>query len=153
MSVMLAFQNMLTAAVREAVQKTPRRTTEERVEDSSQSKNVQVGRSLLVEKTAWNMARLAPSPGRMVGILLKEAFSRRRLIRSTYAGQVRNKVAKPALKKYQKMQDIHNFVLERFPHTSEGAFGSHVNSFLGEKAKLPPEQEYVNTSESEMEDN
>jgi len=72
-------------------------------------------------------------------------------------------IVKPGLKKYQKMADIHGlfltltltihdklklcylysvyflfhsfpaFVLQRFPHLSQAAFGAAVNSFLGEK--------------------
>lgn len=52
----------------------------------------------------------ASSPGRMIRPLLRQAFSRRRLIASSYAGQKRvingEVRVKPALKKYQKMADI-----------------------------------------------
>lgn len=109
------------------------------------------------------MASSASSPGRTIRPLLRQAFSRRRLIKSSYAGQKRRRggidIVKPGLKKYQKMADIHGmfwvidllfsfcfyscpwlvffspllaFVLKKYPHISQAAFGAIVNSFLGE---------------------
>ena len=54
----------------------------------------------------------------MIRPLLRQAFSRRRLIKSTYAGQIRKKgtlqqVQKPGFKKYQKMADIQSMFLSR----------------------------------------
>lgn len=119
------------------------------------------------------MAKNASSPGRCIGPLLKQAFSRKKLIASTYAGQSRTrngeKVVKPGLKRYQKMADIHGmysfpssiiynlpvyltvlfyqlteFVIRKFPHLSQSAFGGAVNSFLGEKNNAE-EEVMVNT--------
>lgn len=109
----------------------------------------------------YSLSRTAASPGRMVRPLLRQAFSRRRLVNSTYAGQRKLfdgiPIIKKGLKKYQKMADIHGkvyfiylttiffdcshrhfplvsgFVLERFPHLSQSSFGAIVNSFLGPK--------------------
>ncbi|KAK3916164.1 ATP synthase subunit beta [Frankliniella fusca] len=110
-----------------------------------------VGKSLWVSSQIYSMAANAPSPGRMVRPLLRQAFSRRRLIKSSYAGQRRKKdgtmVVKPGLKKYQKMADIHAFVLKKFPHMSQASFGATVNSFLGEKPNVIHHMEYVEESE------
>ncbi|XP_026287065.1 uncharacterized protein LOC113212540 [Frankliniella occidentalis] len=156
------FRQMLAAAVKDALNQTPQRSKETReakekeIVHSTQAEKVQVGKSLLLDKTSYNIARLASSPGRMVGICLRQAFSRRRLTKSSYAGQRRTKdgmsVTKPSLKKYQKTQDIHNFVLERFPHLTQSAFSSAVNSFLGEKANQIRQVSYVSESESEVDD-
>lgn len=76
---------------------------------------VQVGKSLWVPLQTHLQALHACSPGRMIRPLLRRAFSRRRLVKSTYAGQKRKRngieVVKPGLKKYQKMADIHGMVL------------------------------------------
>jgi hypothetical protein len=64
-----------------------------------------------VTPVSFHLAKSAPSPGRAIGVLLRQAFSRKRLIKSSYAGQ-RRKISdgtikvKPGLKKYQKMADI-----------------------------------------------
>ncbi|XP_034245732.1 uncharacterized protein LOC117647870 [Thrips palmi] len=50
---------------------------------------VSVVKSLCVDKTVYTLALNAGSPGRMVRPLLRQAFSRRRSIASTYAGQKR----------------------------------------------------------------
>jgi hypothetical protein len=52
------------------------------------------------------MAKAAKTPTSMTMILVRQAFSKRRLRRSSYAGQKRMGVTKPGLKKYRKMQDI-----------------------------------------------
>ncbi|XP_034254593.1 uncharacterized protein LOC117653198 [Thrips palmi] len=118
---------------------------------------VLVGKSLYVSPDAHMMAMHAPSPGRMIRPLLRQAFKRDKLIKSTYAGQARRKgnevVVKPGLKKYQKMADIHACVLKRFPHLSQSAFGAAVNSFLGEGPNAIHHIEYrdVTDDEEEME--
>ncbi|KAK3931224.1 Indole-3-acetic acid-amido synthetase GH3.17 [Frankliniella fusca] len=56
-------------------------------------------------------------------------------------------VVKPGLKKYQKMADIHAFVLKKFPHMTQASFGATVNSFLGEKPNVIHHMEYVEGSE------
>ncbi|KAK3907764.1 Queuine tRNA-ribosyltransferase accessory subunit 2 [Frankliniella fusca] len=148
-------------AVKDVLKQTPQRSREVREAKEkeivhTQAEKVQVGKSLLLDKTSYNIARLASSPGRMVGICLRQAFSRRRLMKSSYAGQRRTKdgvtVTKPSLKKYQKTQDIHNFVLERFPHLTQSAFSSAVNSFLGEKPNQIRQISYVSESESEVDE-
>lgn len=79
-----------------------------------------MGKSLCVPSQIHIMARNAASPGRMVRPLLRQAFSRRKLIESSYAGQKRKRAdgtdsSKPSLKKYQKMADIHGMTLVFIP--------------------------------------
>ncbi|KAK3924283.1 RNA-directed RNA polymerase L [Frankliniella fusca] len=154
--IVLEFRQMLAAAVKDRSREVREAKEKEIVHVHTQSEKVQVGKSLLLDKTSYNIARLASSPGRMVGICLRQAFSRRTLMKSSYAGQRRTKdgvtVTKPSLKKFQKTQDIHNFVLERFPHLTQSAFSSAVNSFLGEKPNQIRQISYVSESESEVDE-
>lgn len=65
-----------------------------------------MGSALVVSNTAYILAKAAASPSAMTMLLVRAAFSKRRLRRSSYAGQKRNGLCKPGLKRYRKMQDI-----------------------------------------------
>ena len=67
---------------------------------------MKVGTALVITNSQYIAAKSASSPARMVTTLVKAAFTKSRLRRSTYAGQTRKGVAKPGLKGYKKMQDI-----------------------------------------------
>ncbi|KAK3910049.1 Coiled-coil domain-containing protein 187 [Frankliniella fusca] len=155
-------RELVANAVRQAINTTPRRPV---VPESScaldstagASNKVLVGKKLLMSRTAFNKAKNAASPGRMIGVCLRQAFSVKRLQRSTYAGQGRKKEdgtvhSKPMLKKYQKMVDLQNFVLERFPHLTQSSFSTAVNSFTGSRLNKKPQIQYVSESESEEEE-
>lgn len=71
---------------------------------------VKVGEALTLSKSVFLEAKLAKTPSSMTMELVRASFSLRRLKRSSYAGQSRNRngmvVQKPSLKKYRKMKDI-----------------------------------------------
>ncbi|KAK3932906.1 Hydroxyproline O-galactosyltransferase GALT2 [Frankliniella fusca] len=117
---------------------------------------VLIGKSLRVSKLACSLVRSAPSPGRAVGPLLRQAFSRKRLMRSSYAGQKGRtsdgEKVKPGLKQYRKMDDIHGFILSRFPPITQSQFGATVNSLLGARPNAVKENKLVDESESEQSD-
>jgi len=106
---------------------------------------VKIGKALSVPKSCYLQAKVARSPTAMTMYLTRAAFSRKRLIRSSYAGQKRKKsdgtyIGKTSLKRYQAMKDIQDFVLSRFS-VSQSCFGAAVNACTGEKARARPEIE------------
>ncbi|KAK3920733.1 hypothetical protein KUF71_016342 [Frankliniella fusca] len=119
---------------------------------NSDPDQVKIGKVLCVPNSCYQQARQCKSATAMTMYLVRAAFSRRRLLKSSYAGQRRKLpngeiFQKPSLKRYQAMRDIQDFVLARFP-ISQSAFGSAVNACTGEKARSRPEVEY----EAEMSD-
>lgn len=114
---------------------------------SHTEESVKIGKSLSVAKSCYLEARAARTGSAMTKILVKGAFSIKRLKRSSYAGQKRGDDQKPSLRKYMKMQDIQNFVLTRFENFSQSNFSSAVNSCTGKKAERRKKMKLVEESE------
>ncbi|XP_034233030.1 uncharacterized protein LOC117640568 [Thrips palmi] len=111
---------------------------------------MKVGSALVISNTAYIAAKAASSPSQMTMTLVRAAFSKRRLRRSSYAGQKRrDKEPKPSLKKYRKTQDIQDFVKSRFPYLTQAAFGAAVNSCLGKNVDKEKVREFVDESDSD----
>lgn len=107
---------------------------------------VKIGKSLLVPRSVYLEAQASRSPSAMTMGLIKAAFSRSKLKKSSYAGQKRTRDGvshqKPGLKKYQATQDIQDFVRSRFK-VSQSTFGLAVNACLGNKAPKKKKVEFV----------
>lgn len=119
---------------------------------------VKIGKSLVISSSCLMEAKAAKSGTEMTVILVRGAFSTKRLRRCSYAGQKRTVNGeirqKPSLKKYTKMRDIRTFVLSRFPDLSQSNFGAAINGLTGKKAvkkRQPETVEESEESESEME--
>ncbi|KAK3907151.1 Lysophospholipase 1 [Frankliniella fusca] len=111
-----------------------------------------VGVALLLSNTAYIEAKAASSPSTMTMNLVRSTFSKRRLRRSSYAGQKRGgQAAKPSLKRYRKMQDIQDFVKSRFPYFSQSAFGAAVNNCVGKNVDKAKVVQLCDESDSDQE--
>ncbi|XP_052129341.1 uncharacterized protein LOC127750835 [Frankliniella occidentalis] len=135
-------QNDIMAAIMGAVAQLPGNVNQPAAGPSHEPDQVKIGKCLTLSKTGLIQAKAARTGTAMTMYLVRAPLSKRRLMRSTYAGQKRRNGQKPALKKYQLMRDIQDFVLQRFPHLSQANFGSAVNACTGERAAVREEAAY-----------